>query len=90
MLGIKLSTGRFGPEAGRSAPVGWTVRVRSRLEFRVSYCVCWRNSQINSRDQFVTGLAPSSINIEDYGRLESINRTLNQYKLHLFLGVVLV
>jgi hypothetical protein len=45
---------------------------------------------INSGDQFVTGPAPLLYKYRGLHRLESINRTLNQYNLHLFLGVVLV
>jgi hypothetical protein len=53
----------------------------------------WSVREINSRDLFVTDSAPSSINIEEYGRL-NINNRINNHFISLFLpltlGVVLV
>jgi hypothetical protein len=40
MLGTKKSTGPSGPEAGRAAPVGQTVRVRAEQIRVPSFLLC--------------------------------------------------
>jgi hypothetical protein len=40
MLSTKKSTGRFGPEARRSAPVGRTVRARAEQIRVPSFLLC--------------------------------------------------
>jgi hypothetical protein len=40
MLGTKLRCGQSGPEAGRSAPVGWTVRARGEQIRVLSFLLC--------------------------------------------------